>query len=169
MNFCAIDWTELIKILTPFIIAYAVYRVWHNQKGKEVIANTAKDCIMDIFGLMASAVIIQHSKARDSKEYEEALLDFNKLISKNIQGINFILSSVDDDKLKNAQDKHGLNCGKVMKYVRAYNNISDKNQNIESYLSTEDFNSFHQSSKDLVDCLRSYAIYGTRFKFRKTT
>ncbi len=43
MEFCTIDWNEIIKILTPFIIAFVVYRIWHNQKGKEVVANLAKD------------------------------------------------------------------------------------------------------------------------------
>lgn len=169
MNFCAIDWNELIKILTPFVIAFCVYQIWHNQKGKEVIANAAKECILDIFSLMTSNVLIQLSTTRNDKDFEEVLLDFKKVNVKNIKELSFIMSSIDNEELKKAQEKHTENCGKVMKFIRAYNTFTDKNQPIEAYLSSKDFSDFQQSSKDLIDCLKPYAIYSTKFKFRKIT
>lgn len=36
---------EIIKALTPFILALIVYFIWHKQKEKEVIATEAKNSI----------------------------------------------------------------------------------------------------------------------------
>jgi hypothetical protein len=71
MDFCAIELNELIKILTPFIIAIGVYRVWHNQKGKEVIAITAKELIIDMVEELASITFIAHKLHNEPSLFEE--------------------------------------------------------------------------------------------------
>lgn len=54
MNVCSLDWELVIKflplvnVLTTVVVAFAVYKVWHIQKAKEVIANEAKSIINDL-------------------------------------------------------------------------------------------------------------------------
>lgn len=48
MEVCVVNWWETFKGWTPFIVATVVYFVWHKQKGKEVIANEAKEYIYNL-------------------------------------------------------------------------------------------------------------------------
>lgn len=51
MEYCfttKFDLLEILKLLSPWLLAYVVYKVWHKQKGKEVIANEAKSIINEL-------------------------------------------------------------------------------------------------------------------------
>lgn len=47
--------TDTIKLVTPFVLAFFVYHIWHSQKKKEVLANEAKNLISELRGLKTIA------------------------------------------------------------------------------------------------------------------
>ncbi len=48
MGVYLIDWWETFKGWTPYIMGLIVLAIWHFQKGKEVVANEAKNIILKI-------------------------------------------------------------------------------------------------------------------------
>ena len=58
MEVCSFNWelaSKFIPLVTGIIticVAVFVYHVWHKQKGKEVIANEAKEAIKELLELL---------------------------------------------------------------------------------------------------------------------
>ncbi|PKF33388.1 hypothetical protein [Acinetobacter proteolyticus] len=47
---------DILKVLTPFIIAIGVYLLWHKQKEKEVVASEAKNSLTILNSMLAKKV-----------------------------------------------------------------------------------------------------------------
>ena len=99
MEFCTIDWNEIIKILTPFIIAFVVYRIWHNQKGKEVVANLAKDSTINILEALTSLTILTFKPPNDIKNLEKLIDRFMELEHENFRSLAFLTECLDDKEI----------------------------------------------------------------------
>ncbi|KQD11368.1 hypothetical protein APD05_11805 [Acinetobacter nosocomialis] len=59
MSFCSFNWelaSKFVPLITPIVsvaLATFVYRIWHKQKGKEVVANEAKEFIIKLAKLQS--------------------------------------------------------------------------------------------------------------------
>ncbi|WP_327858640.1 hypothetical protein [Acinetobacter guillouiae] len=165
MNFCAIDWNELIKILTPFIITFAVYRVWHNQKGKEVVANTAKEAITDLLEEIATITLIAFKEPNDHNAIKEELVKFNRLTLKTFRSLAFLSECLNDEELEKLLDNYNKQSGNMKIIIRVQPNLSD-NESLEKFTITKsDYEEFTGSIEKLIKKIKPYATYKKRFKF----
>ena len=165
MEFCSNDWIELIKILTPFVLAYVVYRVWHNQKGKEVIANTAKEVIIDALEEFASITLIAHKLQSDPDLFQEEIIRFNSLSIKAFRGASFLTVCLADQNLEDLSNKHNKQTGNMHKIIRAqtYSFTPDTFQNFS--ITPASYNEYAESVESLINALKPYATYKKRFNF----
>lgn len=89
MDVCSFNWelaSKFVPLVTPIIsigLAIFVYRIWHKQKGKEVIANEAKEFIIKLAKLQSlqMEVISSIHKERFNKEKFEKFKDVKKDLS----------------------------------------------------------------------------------------
>lgn len=73
MEYCfttKFDLLEILKLLSPWLLAYVVYKVWHWQKGKEVIANEAKE-ILTIVEELKNDYMYRYGNMDSSINYKE--------------------------------------------------------------------------------------------------
>ena len=62
-----IDIWGTFKALTPYILAIFVFIVWHWQKGKEVIANEAKETIKNLLQMREISINLIHDNYHRTK------------------------------------------------------------------------------------------------------
>ncbi|AMM30262.1 hypothetical protein [Acinetobacter pittii] len=99
MEVCSFNWelaSKFVPLVTPIIsigLAIFVYRIWHKQKGKEVIANEAKEFIIKLAELQSlqMEVISSINKKRFDKEKFEKFKDVKKELSDSAVFIGFAL------------------------------------------------------------------------------
>lgn len=87
MDVCSFNWelaSKFVPLVTPIIsigLAIFVYRIWHKQKGKEVIANEAKEFIIKLAELQSlqmeviSSIHKEHFNKEKFKEVKKELSD----------------------------------------------------------------------------------------------
>lgn len=84
MNGCEIDWevaSKFVPLITPIIsicIAIFVYLAWHRQKGKEVLANEAKEALKEFLEFGNKIIKINQ------------MLDMDKIDPENTARIKYI-------------------------------------------------------------------------------
>lgn len=109
MEYCIttdFDLIETVKILSPFLLSFIIYKVWHWQKTKEVIANKAKNIlkIIDILGASYTTLYIQHNlylntnKYFDEEQFQKSKNEKNKTQKEFTADINFLLASLEMKK-----------------------------------------------------------------------
>lgn len=165
MNFCSVDWNEVIKILTPFIIAFGVYRVWHNQKGKEVIAITAKELIIDVLEEFASITLIAHKLQNDPDVFQEEVKRFNSLSIKAFREAAFLTSCLADQNLEDLSNNHNKQTGSMHKIIRQQLEPFTSDAVRDFSISPESYDEYANSIQNLINALKPYATYKKRFNF----
>ena len=166
MEFCIVEWNELIKILTPFILAFIVYRVWHNQKGKEVIANLAKDATINILEAITSLTILTFKPPNDLKKLEKLIDRFTELEHQNFRSLAFLTECMDDKELIELIKKQNQISGKI---AQKFDVFSDpikpeefKNNPIPESLCRE----YGEICGKIIDELKLYSTYRKTFKHK---
>lgn len=99
MDVCSFNWElafKFVPLVTPIIsigLAIFVYRIWHKQKGKEVIANEAKEFIIKLAKLQSlqMEVISSIHKECFNNEKFEKFKDVKKELSDSAVFIGFAL------------------------------------------------------------------------------
>ncbi|EXH22887.1 hypothetical protein Q5M48_01390 [Acinetobacter nosocomialis] len=99
MDVCSFNWelaSKFVPLVTPIIsigLAIFVYRIWHKQKGKEVIANEAKEFIIKLAELQSlqMEVISSIHKEHFNKEKFEKFKEVKKELSDSAVFIGFAL------------------------------------------------------------------------------
>ena len=95
MDVCVVDGWETFKGWTPYLMGIFVLIVWHLQKGKEVIANESKICIMDITEQISLINHIQNEfclslHQKTTYNYDQELKEVANLSIKVSRSLNFI-------------------------------------------------------------------------------
>jgi hypothetical protein len=78
MSTYTFDWeiiSRFISPLTTIIIAFVVYKLWHKQKRKEVIATESKSIINDVFEMNKYFFEITHMNVKNE---DDLLLKMNE-------------------------------------------------------------------------------------------
>lgn len=167
MDFCAIDWNELIKIVTPFVIAFAVYHVWHNQKGKEVIANEARELIKDLLEYITCLIRLTHVVPRTYEELVEEVNQIKTLKLKIFRSVHYFDECMKDESLEKILseyfDKDSLVEEKMMFMSRNLVLTSFKK---DLTLTEDKIKELVKVGEKLIVELKPYSIYKKRFKFK---
>lgn len=111
------DFFEIIKIVSPWLLAITVYFVWHWQKEKEVIANETKDILQIIDGLKISylSLYIQYhlyinsNEHFDNEQFQQSKDENYKIEKEFTAKINFLLTLITDDEIYKIYKKFELN------------------------------------------------------------
>ena len=99
MDVCSLDWSIIATyqgvmgtylgvaatIASPIIVAIYIYKKWHDQKGKEVIANEAKE-ILKIVEELKNDYMYRYGNM-------DSLINYKELFSKEDLSTNRINSS----------------------------------------------------------------------------
>lgn len=107
MEYCFttnIDLLETAKLLSPWILAWVIYLIWHKQKEKEFIANEAKDILRIIDNLIYSYYSIHaqyhiYSETPEifSEDSYNLIISDNEVLKKDFDSkIKFLLNLIDD-------------------------------------------------------------------------
>ena len=108
---------EVSKLISPWLLALLVYKVWHFQKEKEVVANEAKDILKIIDDLKSSYTTVYihyhlYFKSNvhfDSNEFEKSKNENHKIEKDFISKIDFLLALIKDKKLNRIYNSFKLN------------------------------------------------------------
>ena len=166
MEFCIIEWNELIKILTPFILAFIVYRVWHNQKGKEVVANLAKGSTINILEALTSLTILTFKPPNDIRNLEKLIDRFMELEHENFRSLAFLTECLDDKEIHEYVKQHNRISGKIaIRFDLFSDPISHENfkdNPIPESLCRE----YGEVCEKIIDELKLYSTYRKTFKYK---
>ncbi len=160
MNFCAIDWNELIKILTPFVIAFFVYRIWHNQKSKEVVASEAKETIKDILLLVVSLNTLMYSPPKNIEKLNSILenhLTLHYKVFGNLLYLNECISEKQFERALNTLFDIDDDVESTSLFSTNSLNISRFNRDIQQNLNN--LEKFLKQCELIINLLQPYSIY----------
>lgn len=107
MEYCFntnIDLLETAKLLSPWLLAWVIYLIWHKQKEKEFIANEAKDILRVIDNLIYSyySIHVQYHLYVEtpeifSEDNYKLIINDNEVLKKDFDSkIKFLLNLIND-------------------------------------------------------------------------
>ncbi|MDP7761101.1 hypothetical protein QWI77_13745, partial [Acinetobacter baumannii] len=102
MEACNLNWDLVIKfiqIIIPLGIALFVYHIWHEQKGKEVVANEVKELLKNILEEMTIISLLRYETQKDLKLIEEKIERLNNLTQINMRSALFIENCLHEKEL----------------------------------------------------------------------
>lgn len=166
MEFCAIDWNELIKILTPFIIAFVVYRVWHNQKGKEVVANLAKEATINILEALTSLTVLTFKPPNDLKNLEKFIDKFVELEHHNFRILAFLTECLNDKEINEHIKRYNKMSGKVAIRFDLFSDPVSQEGFITNPIPESLCREYGEVCEKLIDELKLYSTYRKTFKYK---
>ncbi|MEN3980594.1 hypothetical protein [Acinetobacter sp. CWB-B33] len=166
MEFCAIDWTELIKILTPFIIAFIVYRVWHNQKGKEVISNLAKEATINLLEALTTLTILTFKPPNDLENIEKLIDKFVELDHQNFRNLAFLAECLDDKELNELIKIFNKVSGKTAIRFELFTDPINHEGFITNAIPESLCREYGEVCEKLIDELKLYSTYRKTFKYK---
>lgn len=177
---CVVDWelaSKFVPLITAIIsicIAGFVYWAWHEQKGKEVIANEAKEAIKDFLEL--GNKISNINQMLDKNETDgDTILRIKYIYEESNKRLLFLVNSIEIEKLKKIMfDLHVSNYQLFSRLDIIYK-LNNKNYDREKY--KIDPNLINETRElirksyglvwDIVYILKPYALYKTKFKYKK--
>ncbi|MFW1951659.1 hypothetical protein [Acinetobacter beijerinckii] len=127
MDACSIDW-DLVSKFTPYILAFIAYRIWHMQKGREVIANEAKEFLYNLSKLESLQSEIE-SKSNSNTEIQEFFDEYKSTKEKMSNNANFLGLALKKDKtLSHLSTSYLAQC---IIYIRRINLKLSENKSYE--------------------------------------
>jgi len=106
MTSCEFDWElaskfiPLISSITTILVAIFVYKIWHKQKEKEVIATEAKSIIMEMFELNKIFSDIFNQNFETKEEMIEKMRAFKAQRWYLIAKLSFLKNCLSNKKFK---------------------------------------------------------------------
>ncbi|HAV5075560.1 TPA: hypothetical protein JI034_13985 [Acinetobacter baumannii] len=107
MTSCEFDWElaskfiPLISSITTIFVAYLVYKIWHKQKEKEVIATEAKSIIMELFELNKIFSDLINLNFETKEEMIEKMRAFKAQRWYLMAKLSFLKNCLSNEKFKN--------------------------------------------------------------------
>ncbi|CEI50780.1 hypothetical protein [Acinetobacter bereziniae] len=174
MDFCNYNWdliSRFVPLVTPTVsigIAFFVYKVWHIQKGKEVIAQEAKSIIESIYELNKVFFDLQNYNFEDFEDMKLKMKKFKSERDNLTLKLTFIRNSL-DNKIKFNQiiDKFDNECKKITNILNKYLEIKPKLDIEDFYLEIEIKNPLSQlaphplldSELEILESCKNLAMY----------
>jgi hypothetical protein len=166
---CSFDWelaSKFIPLVTGFItigVAGFVYWVWHKQKGKEVIANEAKELIKNLLELSLINRSIRYEGSENKEKLLTKILKFNELSNESSRSMLFINKSIESNNLDDLVSD--FNTRKDRIYNTIYNTVNNSVEVfqiidfIQSEFFTKDINDFNLAIENIVNVIHPYSLY----------
>ncbi|ARG16054.1 hypothetical protein B7L44_05290 [Acinetobacter nosocomialis] len=107
MTYCYLNWDlaskfiPLISSITTVLVAFFVYKIWHKQKEKEVIATEAKSIIMEIFELNKIFSDLFNQNFATKEEMIEKMKAFKAQRWYLIAKLTFLKNCLSNENFKN--------------------------------------------------------------------
>lgn len=179
MDVCSWDWSIIATyqnvmetylgvaatIASPIIVAVYIYNKWHDQKGKEVIANEAKKLLDNVNELKIKRNILSNMYLiEDIDKIESTLSDFRDKNSKIIIEIDSFIDLIKKKKFKTTEI---LLIRNVMYdlYIKI-TLVLDKIKNIDQIKTSKEMGNignfldkYQSEILKLIDILVSHALY----------
>lgn len=140
MDICSLNWGAIAgfagaiaTVASPIIVAVYLYRKWHDQKGKEVIANEAKEILKIVEDLKNDYIytygnidsLINHEKLFRREDLSKNRINSFINDRKYRDRVSLLLDIIEDNDIKEAQEnikEYGL---QFTKQEMKTNNKSD--------------------------------------------
>lgn len=171
MEYCfttSFDLLETAKLLSPWLLACAVYWVWHKQKEKEFIANEAKDTLRIIDNLIHSyySIHVQYHYYLEtpeifSEDNYNLTVSNNEILKKDFDNkIKFLLNLIDDCNIYESYEEYEKD-----KVLFEITEIFDENRDKVEKLNTSSNNIEKSLDKIKLDLVK-YAMYKKKVKYK---
>ncbi|MFH3962887.1 hypothetical protein WDA57_09190 [Acinetobacter nosocomialis] len=154
----------LITALTTISVAWFVYKVWHKQKAKEVMASEAKQCIKDLLEMIKIINFIEVGKYDDEEELKKQFAKFKILFEQTIINVMYVNDCVNILNLKNKIFEF-TEAGNTLINLKSKNSLNYENPNFKDKF-YGDTKLFSAKAIDLTNILRPYSVYIKTFDFR---
>ncbi|AYX96299.1 hypothetical protein ACUTA3_18630 [Acinetobacter baumannii] len=172
MEACNLNWDLVIKfiqIIIPLGIALFVYHIWHEQKGKEVVANEVKELLKNILEEMTIISLLRYETQKDLKLIEEKIERLNNLTQINMRSALFIENCLHEKELGMLFTNY--NMVSTDTYVLLRNNALKAkdpkeymNFNIQSRINLDAYN---KPTEAIIKKLSPFAIYTKKISLKK--
>ena len=119
MEYCfttTFDLLETTKLVSPWLLVFIVYFIWHHQKKKEVLANFAHELIIKDINVHTS---IYKNKDIDSQMICELLKDYQN----NIKLFSYLIKNKNDISILDIECK---------RYSDLYKNFKESEYNLSN-------------------------------------
>lgn len=167
MDVCNLDWSAIAGFVGAGVALF-ISQQWKDQKGSEVIANEAKEVIKELLDFSTKQQNFIHFmtqfKEIDSDNFTR-LQDQNSDIYKRLV---FIENSIDIKNFKKTIFDYNLINQKIFKDISQVPDViiaDEYKKLIEKIGLQREFNL--SKCLQLTDLIRPYALYQTKFNFKK--
>ena len=109
---------DALGLISPFVIAYVIYQIWHSQKGKEVVASEAKNLIKGLFEEAALISSLAYSIPKTQEDLIEKMDKLDVLIQNNLRSVLYIKECLHDLELQTALDNYQNRSPKMFALLR---------------------------------------------------
>lgn len=150
---------EIIKLFSPFLIVFIVYKVWHNQKGKEVVANLAQSSIMDLLEELSQIMLITEKIPKSPTLLEEELTKFRLLTQKSLRSILFVSACSNDETLEKTMDEYNSVCGRINIFLDTLESPINLGEFEQSEFCNDIKDEFAKKAEELIHKLMPYAVF----------
>lgn len=168
---------ELLKFLTPYILACVVYLFWHIQKEKEVLATESKllinrlndviDNSGEVFDLIAGLYLRKDNLLKEDFEFlKNRLINFKIKIDSAIDSLDFLSEAINDKQLNESNIN---NSHKMLKVLQTYEIEVSSLEIQKQNLSIEELVEVHNNIVDVVNSVKSTYLEFALFRNRKFT
>ncbi|HCK7400267.1 TPA: hypothetical protein N0X38_002529 [Acinetobacter baumannii] len=166
INFCSIDWNELFKLVTPFIITFLVYNFWHRQKSKEVVANEVKDLLKSVLE-EASVVALLKFETQLNMDLIKAKIERLDSLNQTIfRSTLFIKLCIKDSNLEKLLESYTSNSNNLfIKFKRNLLNVAGPiNYKDSLSLYADEYSAYTKSLEKVIAELAPYSTYKKKLK-----
>ncbi|MCG9515167.1 hypothetical protein MCL26_08600 [Acinetobacter pittii] len=154
-----LNFLEIVKLLSPFLIAIIVYKVWHNQKGKEVVANLSQSSIMDLLEEISQIMLVTEKIPKTQSILEEDLTKFILLTQKSLRSILFVSACSNDETLQKTVDEYNSVCGRINIFLDNLERPINLSEFEHSEFCNDLKNEFVKKAEKLIHELMPYAVF----------
>ncbi|HAW7017250.1 TPA: hypothetical protein JIR17_14035 [Acinetobacter baumannii] len=172
MEACNLNWDLVIKfiqIIIPLGIALFVYHIWHEQKGKEVVANEVKELLKNILEEMTIISLLRYETQKNISLIEEKIERLNNLTQINIRSILFIENCLHEKDLGTLFTNYNIVSTDTYVLLK-YNTMKAKdpkefmNFNIQS---KNNLDEYIKPTEAIIKKLSPFAIYTKKISLKK--
>lgn len=158
---------DALGLVSPFVLAYIIYQIWHSQKGKEVVASEAKNLIKGLFEEVALISNLVHSTPKTQEDLIDGVGRLEALIKNNLRSTLYIKGCLDDVELQETLSKYQKNSPQIFALLRGNMRTLSRISFIQRVRGAESMIQGHmQLVNTSTKALKPYSLYQIDFKFK---
>jgi len=158
---------DSIALLSPFVIAYIIYHIWHAQKGKEVIAYEARELIKDFLEYIVALGKLSHLPPKIHEELVSEVENLKSLKLRIFRCIHYLTECMEDKSLEKLVDEY---LDKESLLEQEMNFMSRKLEPIQFKRDIEAAESQIEEvvvlAEQIINEIKPYSTYQKKFTFK---